>query len=270
MITVAALSDVHGNTPALRAVLAAVEREVPDVVVNLGDVASGGVDPRGTLDLLRAHPEIVTVRGNHERQLLTVPPERMSRSDRYAHEQLDDDDRAWLRALPVRRELGAGVLAIHGTPADDLRYLLQTVDRGLREATDAEVLERLGDEAGRWSLYLCGHTHLQRTRVLPDGSVVVNPGSVGWPAYDDDLPEPHVVEAGTPHARFSVVRGGPGDWRVVEHAVEYDVEEAAALAERNDRPDVVHALRTGRVPVAADGTAVSRSSSRSPRGSSRP
>lgn len=247
MITLAAISDVHGNTPALRAALAAVERERPDVVVNLGDVASGGVDPRGTLDLLRARPDVVTVRGNHERQLLTVPPERMSRSDRLAHDLLDGEDRAWLRALPLTSEPALGVLAFHGAPDDDLTYLLQTVDHGLRESSDAEVHERLGDHAGRWSLYLCGHTHLQRTRVLPDGSVVVNPGSVGWPAYDDDLQEPHVVEAGTPHARFSVVTGEPGSWRVVEHAVEYDVEEAVALAERNDRPDVAHALRTGRV-----------------------
>lgn len=251
MTTIAAFSDVHGNTPALRAVLAAIDKESPEVIVNLGDIASGGVDPRGTFDVLQARPEIVTIRGNHERQLLTLPFEKMSRSDQLAALQMNQLDRDWLRALPTRIELTDEVLAFHGAPADDLCYLLETVEDGLREATDAEVLERLGRDSGRYSLYLCGHTHLQRTRSLPDGSMVVNPGSVGWPAYEDDQPQRHKVEAGTPHARFSIVRHGGNGWRVDECAIEYDVEEAVALAEENDRPDVAHALRTGLVAQAS-------------------
>jgi hypothetical protein len=46
---------------------------------------------------------------------------------------------------------------------------------------------------------------LQRAVRLPGGSLVVNPGSVGWPAYDDDRPAPPVMEAGSPHARYAVV-----------------------------------------------------------------
>lgn len=65
---IVALSDVHGNTPALVAVLAAVADLEADLVVKLGDVASGGVDPRGTLDVLMARPEIVTVRGGRVRR----------------------------------------------------------------------------------------------------------------------------------------------------------------------------------------------------------
>ena len=251
MTRIAVFSDVHGNTPALTEVLCAVKQEDADIVVNLGDIASGGVDPRGTLDVLSARPDIVTIRGNHERQLLTLPAERMSKSDLLAHRHLTDAHREWLRQLPTRYELAADVLAFHGAPSDDLCYLLETVDAaangGLREATDAEVLQRLGDDAGRYRLYLCGHTHLQRTRLLSDGTLIVNPGSVGWPAYDDDEPAPHVVEAGTPHARFSVVSDDGGRWRAVERAIEYNVEEAATLAEGNDRPDVAYAVRTGRV-----------------------
>jgi len=250
--TIAAFSDVHGNTPALKAVLGAIAAIGADITVNLGDIASGGVDPRGTLDLLRSRPDIVTVRGNHERQLLTLPRESMSRSDQLAYDVLDDDDRAWLRALPARCEPATDVLAFHGSPSDDLCYLLQTVDggaaNGLREATDAEVLGRLGEDADRYRLHLCGHTHLQRTRVLPDGALVANPGSAGWPAYEDDQPGPHAVEAGTPHARFSIAsREAEGGWSVTEHALAYDVDEAVALADRNGRPDVAHALRTGLV-----------------------
>jgi predicted phosphodiesterase len=251
MTTIAAFSDVHGNTPALRIVLAAMAGIGPDIIVNLRDIASGGVDPRGTLDLLRSRTDIVTVRGNHERQLCTLARASMSRSDQLAYDVLTDDDRAWLDALPARCEPTRGVLAFHGSPSDDLCYLLETVDgeapNALREATDAEVVARLGEDAGRYRLHLCGHTHLQRTRTLPDGTLVVNPGSAGWPAYEDDRPAPHAVEAGTPHARFSVVTWDEGAWTVAEHAIAYDVDEAVTLAERNQRPDVAHALRTGLV-----------------------
>lgn len=248
MTSIVVFSDLHGNTPALEAFLAALAAEEPELVVNLGDIASGGVDPRGTLDRLKGLPEVITIRGNHERQLLELPRERLSASDRLALDLLGAEDRAWLGSLPTRAEIAPGVLAFHGGPADDLCYLLETVEPGgLREATDEEVLQRLGDDAGRYAVYLCGHTHLQRTRRLPDGSLVVNPGSLGWPAYSDDLPFPHDVEAGTPHARFAVLRQGVTGWQVSQRAIEYDVEAAAMMADRNGRPDVVRALRTGRV-----------------------
>jgi predicted phosphodiesterase len=244
---IAVFSDVHGNTPALRAALEAISGSGADVVINLGDVASGGVDPRGTLDLLRGCPEIFTIRGNHERQLLALPAAAMSRSDQLAHASLTSEDRDWLAALPAIAEPSPGVLAFHGAPDDDLAYLLQTVDQdGLREATDAEVAERLGASLGQHSLFLCGHTHLQRSRLLPNGALVVNPGSVGWPAYQDERPYPHKIESGSPHARYSIVEQTDHGWRATEHAIDYDIEEAAALAEHNQRPDIAKALRTGR------------------------
>lgn len=107
-------------------------------------------------------------------------------------------------------------------------------------------MDRLGDAADR-PLLLCGHTHLQRMMRLPTGATVVNPGSVGWPAYDDDQPYPHVMEAGTAHARYAVVDNGTGRWEVDFRAVTYDWGHAAAVAEGNGRPDVARSLRTGRI-----------------------
>lgn len=245
---IVAFSDVHGNAPALESVLAEVDRIEPDLIINLGDVASGAVDPRGTLDMLQRRADIQTIRGNHERQLLEHAPDAMSGVDRLAHAVMTDRDRDWLAGFPERFEPAPRVLAVHAAPEDDLRYLLQTVTvAGLREASDEEIVERLGADAGRFDLYLCGHTHLQRTRLLPDGSLVVNPGSVGWPAFADESPHPHRVEAGSPQARFSVLERTPEGWVVNHRCVDYDVERAAALAERNARPDIARALRTGRV-----------------------
>jgi diadenosine tetraphosphatase ApaH/serine/threonine PP2A family protein phosphatase len=153
----------------------------------------------------------------------------------------------WFASLPLTLEPAPGVLAFHGSPTDDLVYLLETIGpEGSRPATEAEVMERLGEHAGR-SLLLCGHTHLQRSMRLDVGSFVVNPGSVGWPAYDDDVPFPHVMEAGTPHARYAVVDDATGRWEAEFLAIEYPWETAARIAEDNGRPDIARALLTGRV-----------------------
>lgn len=244
---IAVISDVHGNLLALDAVLADVADHGADVTVNLGDLLSGALWPRETADRL-LDLSLPTIRGNHERQVLTTPVERMGPSDRLAHDGVSAEHRAWLAGLPLTLELDGDVLAFHGSPTDDLTYLLHTVEAtGAREATTDEVVDRLGPHAGR-RLLLCGHTHLPRSRRLPTGALVVNPGSVGWPAYDDDAPHPHVMEAGTPHARYALVDDADGRWEVTFRAVEYDWDRAADVAAGNGRPDVAHALRTGRVP----------------------
>jgi hypothetical protein len=65
-------------------------------------------------------------------------------------------------------------------------------------------------------------------------------------AYDDDHGYPHVMENGTPHARYAIAEQGmDGAWTAQWHAVEYDWEQAARLALANGRPDWVVPLRTG-------------------------
>ena len=106
----------------------------------------------------------------------------------------------------------------------------------------------------RATLLVCGHTHVARCvlAALTDRAgrplLVVNPGSVGMPGFDDVHPHPHVVEAGSPHARWAVVARAPGGgWQVSLRATAYDHEAAARQAERNGRGDWADVLRTGRV-----------------------
>jgi predicted phosphodiesterase len=243
---IAVISDVHGNLPALEAVLAAIGAEGVDLVVNCGDLLSGYVDPVGTADRLMGLG-LPTVAGNHERQVLTFAPERMGMADRVTRQLLSEEHLGWLRSLPAVLSPAAGVLAFHGTPRDDLQYLLQTVQpSGVRDASMDEVVARLGDVDG-FGLLLCGHTHLRGELRLPGGALVVNPGSVGWPAYEGEVPYPHRMQAGSPHAWFAVADDVSGRWEASFHAVEYDWESAAVLAEGFGRPDVAAALRTGRV-----------------------
>ncbi|MRV75515.1 metallophosphoesterase [Duganella sp. FT92W] len=243
---IAAMSDIHGNLWALEAVLADIARRGADVIVNLGDIVSGPLLPGETADRLMALA-LPTIAGNHERQVLTHAPERMGASDLYAHQQLTQKQREWLAGLPATLRLNADVQMVHGTPGSDLIYWLETVTepQGMRPATHAEVVERAaGAEA---PLVLCGHTHVPRAVQLEDGRLIVNPGSVGLQAYDDDMPYPHVVENGTPHARYALLEKGDAGWRVELVAVPYDFRAAAELAERNGRPDWAVALRTGRM-----------------------
>jgi diadenosine tetraphosphatase ApaH/serine/threonine PP2A family protein phosphatase len=93
-------------------------------------------------------------------------------------------------------------------------------------------------------LILCGHTHVPLQVKLPDGRTVANPGSVGLPAYDWDRPHYHVMESGSPAARYAVVDGDTLDVDLI--AVAYDHEAAAQKAEAEGRSDWAIALRTGR------------------------
>src|ERR1700679_1249345 len=96
---IAAVSDIHGNLFALDAVLADIERRGVDLIVNLGDILSGPLQPRETAERLMAL-ELPTIRGNHERQVLSLDPGRMGPSDRHAFDSLGESHRAWMAQLP--------------------------------------------------------------------------------------------------------------------------------------------------------------------------
>ena len=247
----AVVSDIHGNLPALEAVLAEIGRERVDRVVNLGDIVSGPLWPRETAGRLRALAW-PTIRGNHERQLLTLPADRMGPADAFARARLQGDDLDWLAALPATLDLGDGLWCCHGTPASDLQYFLETVTPdlgrdgapGVRAATASEVAARLGALAA--PLVLCGHTHMPRVARCGD-TLVVNPGSVGLPAFDDDHPHAHRMETGSPHARWALLERSAAGWQVQLRLTAYDWPAAARRAAAHGRGDWADALASGRV-----------------------
>ena len=263
---IAVVSDIHGNLPALEAVWAEIERAAPALVVNLGDIASGPLWPQETVQWLMAHAAAEparwrTIAGNHERQALAPDVARMGASDAYAARALGAPERAWLAALPATQRLADDVLLCHGTPASDLVYFMETVtpgfgvdgQRGLRAASVTELTTRAAETpAGdarsglAATLILCGHTHVPRAMAVPGGPLVVNPGSVGLQAYDDNHPFPHVVENGSPEARWALVeRDRHGGWHVQLRVTPYDWRPVAARAEANGRGDWADALATG-------------------------
>ena len=241
----AVVSDIHGNLPALDAVLRDIKRHGVDGTVNLGDSLSGPLLPRETAQFLMAQ-DWVHLAGNHERQI-RFPGERgRSASDAHAFSQLGTRELEWIAGLEHRQPLGAEVLLCHGSPRSDIEYFLETVEPGLvRLARPEEIDLRLGEENA--ALVLCGHTHVARAVRASRGTLIVNPGSVGLQAYNDDQPHRHVIEAGSPDARYAIVEYGLDGWMAALHSVPYDPRPMAQLALRNDRPDWAFALLSGRM-----------------------
>jgi predicted phosphodiesterase len=247
---IALISDIHGNRWALTAVLDHIARQRVDAIWNLGDILSGPLEPAATADLL-APLALPTIRGNHERQLLTCAERPGAPSDQFAFAHTEPRHHDWLRGLPATLAPHAGVLLCHGTPRSDLEPMLETVELdGPRPATRAALAARAAAVPAR--LIACGHTHVPRLVRTAGGCTIVNPGSVGLPAYEDDHPmappeQPAVyyVENGSPHASYAVAEDTLSGWEISFHRVAYDWESAAACADRNGRPEWAHALRTG-------------------------
>ncbi len=240
----AILSDIHGNRWALEAVLDDLAGITVDATINLGDSLWGVLDPAGTADLLM-RLAMRSVRGNTDRELLAPETASPPPIEKHSRAALTAARRAWLEKheLPFVVD---GVLACHGTPADDATTLLEEVTTaGARRRSGAEVGAVLGTLPAGVSLVLCGHTHVSGIVQVPGGPLVVNPGSVGLPAYNHDVPHPHRMESGSPHARYAMVRRHRAGWLVELRAVAYDWDAAAAQAECVGRPDWAHALRTG-------------------------
>lgn len=242
----ALLSDIHGNLAALEAVAADLRRRGVDRVVNLGDSLSGPLLPLETAQFLMAESWL-SLAGNHERQILTHGPGRRGASDEYAHSQLTHKEFGWLENLGPSARIAPDVFLCHGTPLSDTAYFLETVEEGrVRPATAAEIEARLGAEPS--PLVACGHTHVPRVVSTRRGQRVVNPGSVGLPAYDDSHPFPHAIETGSPDARYAIAEKSRDGWSVSLHSVPYDHPSMARLARLRGRPEWEHALLTGRMP----------------------
>jgi putative phosphoesterase len=240
---IALLSDIHGNLAALEAVVQDARSRGVDAFVNLGDSVSGPLLPSQTAQYLMAQPWM-HLAGNHERQLLTHGPERLGPSDAFARSRLNQTELDWLASLTPVRAWSEEVLLCHGTPSSDIEYFLESVDEsGLRAASAAEIEQRLGEVSA--TVVVCGHTHVPRSVRTKRGQLIVNPGSVGLQAYDDDRPMPHAVETGAPDARYAVLEHRNGSWAVALMTVPYDHHSMAALAARNGRPDWEIALLTG-------------------------
>ncbi|SEQ05450.1 phosphoesterase, MJ0936 family [Devosia sp. YR412] len=230
---VAVISDVHGNLPALDAVLDDIARQGVEAVLCLGDHVSGPVDPSGALDRLIGL-SATCIAGNHDRWTVDLSVKGSGKIDAFARSTLNETQLAWLAALPATAAYGDEVFLCHGTPADDETPWLDEFYNG-RSTTlpgEAEVTEATGSLD--YELLLCGHTHVPRSVRLADGRLIVNPGAVGM----------QLVQ-GSPDARYAIMERRAGGWHTMLLSVPYDHEEAARLAAGNGFPQWAASLTGG-------------------------
>ncbi|TMD12442.1 MAG: metallophosphoesterase family protein [Chloroflexi bacterium] len=214
---IAALADIHGNLPALEAVLAEVERERPDLIVVCGDVASGPM-PAETIDVLRSLPGARFVRGNADRGLVEEfdGKEASPMPGPFAGwcaKQIDGEQRDFLASfedtVTVDGVEGIGrVMFCHATPRNDTDVMTKE--------TPTERVRMLMSGVNT-DLVVCGHTHMQFDRMV-DRLRIINAGSVG-------------MTYGEPGAYWALL--GPG---VQMRRTEYD-RDAAALRIRAKNSD---------------------------------
>jgi predicted phosphodiesterase len=240
------LSDIHGNADALQAVLVDASARHVDRWLNLGDTFYGPLDPLRTADLL-ATMDVLTIQGNQDRQLYeALSTDTVSNPTiRHVQAELGGERIDGLRKLPLCLSSEHDLLACHGSPQSDLQYLIEDVTLGFPRVRAEPDLERqlCGAKA---SLIACGHTHIPRIVRLQNGTMIVNPGSVGLPAYSDELPVYHQMETYSPNASYAIVSFRTDGWCVELYSVPYDFGRAAQQATRIGRSDWAYWLSSGR------------------------
>ncbi|WZO98971.1 metallophosphoesterase family protein [Isosphaeraceae bacterium EP7] len=225
------LSDIHANYAALAAI-----REPYDVCLCLGDLVDYGPDPKPCVRWAMDNANFA-IRGNHDHGVAQGIPVVGSRGYRYLTqasrpfmwESLDADERRYLLQLPLTRRVtiaGKRFLLVHGTPRDPLdEYLMRDTEAWSRRVRDADA-----------DIVCVGHSHMQFNLVATDGTVVLNPGSVGQPRDGD------------PRAAYAIIE----DNKISLRRIEYPIEETVAHIQASELPDrakqmLTESYRIGRI-----------------------
>lgn len=188
MNKIALLSDVHSNLPALKEVIAALEKENPDIWLCLGDIVGYGPHPSECIDLIRKK-NMICVMGNHDAGVIgKIPLKHFREPNRRLIERtqslLSKEQKQWLKELPLTIEGGRGSwLAVHASPEEPSRW--EYLESAFRMRP---MLEKLNQK-----ICFIGHTH--RPALVSDTigvkdfrkehSYFINPGSVGQPRDGD-------------------------------------------------------------------------------------
>ncbi len=238
---IAILSDIHGNSLALKAVLQDIDNRGIKTILDLGDSLYGPLDPVGTVQLLIEN-KIPSIKGNEDRILLDVHEDNPTLE--FVLGNLRSEHLSWIENLPMTNIYQEFFLC-HASPSTDSVYLIEEVTK---EAVTIKDPFKLMQEvkAIKQKIILCGHSHVPHTIYLVNGKFIINPGSVGLPAYYDNYPFPHIMETGSPHAQYCVITRKKGNINIANISVSYDWETAALMALKNGRNDWAGWIRTGR------------------------
>ncbi|WP_430734735.1 metallophosphoesterase family protein [Halodesulfovibrio aestuarii] len=242
----AIISDIHSNVFALQAVLDDIYARGADRIINLGDTLYGPMAPKATYDLL-ASCDIISICGNQDRMLYEMPSKELAENStfQFVLNDLGETPVEWLKTLPFDCQITNQIYACHGSPTNDVTYLLEDISCGKTQIRqDGEIFQLLNGQIS--SIILCGHTHIPRVVELSSSQLIVNPGSVGLPAYTDDQPVVHSMETHSSHASYTMLEASSSGWDIQQLKIAYDVQSAVVAANEQGRTDWAHYLATGR------------------------
>ena len=223
---IAVLSDIHGNLPALEAVLD--DAPQVDMHVCLGDIVGYNPWPADCVDRIREVAD-ATVTGNHERRLIAGYESYRVNRPAYeglelADEQLTTEQREWIADLPEVETVSspAGeVVLVHSHPDPAIRWKRE----GYVYPRDFTQMGAFLDEDD--AALLMGHTHVQHAVDMSEydggSELIVNPGSVGQPRDED------------PRAAYAIIDLDAG--QVDERRVEYDIGSVQEEIRRHGLPE---------------------------------
>lgn len=239
----AIISDIHGNAGALTAVLDDIRPRGITDIINLGDFFFGALEPEKTAELLRRNP-MTCITGNTDREILeNKDKEGMAR----VLADLSTQSKGWLKSLPKTTTVDGLLFVCHGTPESDDEYLLEKVtEHGVFVYNDEELVEKTRHIEER--IILCGHSHVNRVIWLSNGKLIVNPGSVGLPAYLGNGQYRFAMESMTPHAKYAIITVDGDDINVAQINCTYDWEAAARIAREHGNENAAQFLLHGRMP----------------------
>ena len=244
---IALFGDIHGNLPALQAVIDDLEETRPDRLICLGDIVDGFGESRACVDLVREIDPAITVLGNAEwrvrewpRSIETMRPEAVPI---FGHmmDRFDDASRQFLCELPIASSFNIGdsgppaLLAFHGQPDEPFagirlpkaEWPASWAQKNLAfmDLDDARAPRALAplidDPATRW--LVCGHTHVRMFRrwesTIDHGLTIVNPGTIAFGDY---------FNGGRLDTQYALLDADAAEgWRVTWRTLDYDKRAAA-------------------------------------------
>jgi len=241
---IAIISDIHGNSWALKEVLVDIKNKGIDTIINLGDSLYGPLDPKGTFELLIEN-NIVSISGNQDRIILeNIESKSKLETLEYVKSQIDKKIVDWLKLQAFDFIFENKIYCCHASPDNDSTYLLESLHAGYVSVKDEKEINELLKDI-KQNTVVCGHSHVPKI-VESGNKTIINAGSVGLPAYNDESPIPHKMESFNPRAKYSILTVYEKLVNIEQVALSYDFETAARTAEKNNRNDWAKWIRRGR------------------------
>ena len=237
MTKILLLGDIHGNYPALQAIIKYIQPERFDWIINTGDFTVYSTFPNETIEWFRARKNTICIRGNTDRKVLRIlkgkklkKPGKSEKRVMYfwTSENLHPENITYLRSLRKQTDIKVGGLRIgifHGTLEDPDEELFPT-------APESRFQQLARDSV--YQVQIMGHSHVPYYRMV-DGVHFINPGSVGRP-FDGD-----------PRTSFAILKVASGKIAVEHFRIPYAVEDVVKGLKEHKLPDIYAKMyRTGK------------------------